>query len=47
MSSSMVLTQWVSGIDKLEHRKFEEIVGVVIHRIEVSQEDSSFTDSSM
>ncbi len=41
------LTPWATGHDSLPKREKRHIEGVVVHRIEVSQEDSSFDDSPM
>ena len=35
---------WVQGVNKLEGRPREALEGVVVHRIEVSQEDPAFGD---
>jgi hypothetical protein len=37
--------QWADGVDSYLPRKKEEILGVVVHRIEVSQEDAAFPDT--
>lgn len=39
------LARWSPGSERLETRTRKEITGLVIHRIEVSQEDPSFHDS--
>ncbi len=39
------LSPWSQGVSTLRARSREQIEGIIVHRIEVSQEDSSFGDS--
>lgn len=41
----IVQTLWVPGSDAMATRARQDIVGIVVHRIQVSQEDSAFHDT--
>lgn len=45
MSSFQRMRPWATGHDRLASRPLSRIEGVVVHRIEVSQEDKSFADT--
>jgi hypothetical protein len=40
-----VMDPWAPGCERLKPRRREEVAGLVVHRIEVSQEDATYGDT--